>query len=293
MPFGAHETMETHEILMEKINCITHFNLYAQQAQNPQLRDMIARHQQEEIASYNELVAYTHDYNEFRPLSPNTDIRGINPQQIQYGLNNPPPLGPESNARFDDREIGIAMLLHHKNGARNCTWASLECADPNLRRMMLNCASTCVNQAYEVFLFMNEQGVYQVPTLKDHTAKEFLHSYQPADQALENRYGGQGAFSGAGQAGRAGQFAGVGQTGGASQFAGAGQFGGAGQFSGAGQFAGAGQFGGAGQYAGVGQPRGSAGVFDGNPMNNAGSGLQVGSRDSVLYGSGGNAAQQQ
>jgi len=62
MPFGAHETMEVHEILNEKINMINHFGLYKQICQDPQLRDMIERHMQTAVASYNEIVQYTHDY---------------------------------------------------------------------------------------------------------------------------------------------------------------------------------------------------------------------------------------
>jgi spore coat protein CotF len=190
MPYGAHETMEMHEILMEKINMITHFNLYAKEARNPQLLDMIARHQQEEILSYNELVSFTRDNHRFAPIPPNTNIRGVSNQQIQYGLHNPPQYVPESNAALNDMEIAIAMLLCHKNSARNSTWAALECADPNLRRTMLNFAATCTNQAYEVFLFMNQQGMYQVPTLNTHTAQTLLHSYQSADPSLEAQYAG-------------------------------------------------------------------------------------------------------
>jgi spore coat protein CotF len=191
MPYGAHETMEMHEILMEKINMITHFNLYVKEAKNPQLLDMIIRHQQEEIRSYNEIVDYTRGNHQFSPIPPNTEIRGINHQQIQYGLNNPPQFMPQSDSALNDREIATAMLIGHKNGARNCTWATLECADPNLRRMMLNCAATCTHQAYEVFLFMNEKGVYQVPTLNNQAAETILRSYQPASESLEAQYFGQ------------------------------------------------------------------------------------------------------
>jgi spore coat protein CotF len=206
MPFGAHETMEMHEVLMEKINAITHFNLYAKQAQHPQLQDMIMRHQQEEIMSYNEIVSFTRGNGRFNPIPPNTLIRGAGQQQIQYGLHNPLPFAPQSDADLNDNEIAIAMLLCHKNGARNCTWASLECADPNLRRTLLNSAATCSHQAYEVFLFMNEQGLYQVPTLNSRTAENFLQSYQPASGSLEsqyaiqnglnNRYSGQSGYGG-------------------------------------------------------------------------------------------------
>lgn len=122
MPYGAHETMEVHEILMEKINAITHFNLYAKETQNPQLQDMIARHQQEEILSYNEIVAYIRENKGFSPIPPNTDIKGVSEQQIQYGLNKPPQFAPQSDASLSDEEIAIAMLLCHKNGARNAAW---------------------------------------------------------------------------------------------------------------------------------------------------------------------------
>ncbi|PLR92562.1 spore coat protein [Bacillus sp. T33-2] len=200
MPYGAHETMEVHEILMEKVNMLNHFNLYAAQTQNPQLLEMIVRHQQEEIVSYNELVAYTHDYNRFSPVPPNTNIREISPQQIQYGLQNPPQFAPEANATLNDMEIASAMLLCHKNAARNGMWATLECADPNLRRLLLNSAANCANQAYEVFLFMNGQGAYQVPKMESHTAKSFLHRYQPAGDQLTAQYFSQpGQNAGYGQ----------------------------------------------------------------------------------------------
>ncbi|MBY0098580.1 spore coat protein [Mesobacillus maritimus] len=192
MPFGAHETMEVHEVLAEKMNMISHFNLYAMQTKNPELKSMIMRHQQEEIQSYDALVKYTHDYTQFTPIPPNTSVSNIKPDQIQYGLDNPSMLAPETNAALNDYEVATAMLLCHKNAAANGVKAALEIADPNLRQMLTNSAMNCVNQAYEVFLFMNQQGLYQVPTIKDHTAKTYLHSYQPSSEGLKAQYTMQG-----------------------------------------------------------------------------------------------------
>lgn len=188
MPFGAHETMEIHEILTEKLNMISHFNLYASQTKSPELREMITRHLQEEIKSYDGIVAYTHDYTQFKPIPPNTSVNHVQPDQIQYGLNNPSMLAPETNAVFNDYEVASAMLICHKNGATNGVKASLEMADPNLRQMLMNGAVNCINQAYEVFLFMNQQGMYQIPQIKDHTAKTFLHSFQPAGESFKAQY---------------------------------------------------------------------------------------------------------
>ncbi|MFB5675004.1 spore coat protein [Paenibacillus terreus] len=195
MKFGAHETMETHEILMEKLNAITHCNLYAKQAKNPKLRDMIARHQRDAINSYNEIVSLTRGGGQFTPISTPAHTQGVQHQQIQYGLDNPPRFAPQNDDTLSDHEISTAMLICHKNGARNAAWAALECADPNLRRAMQNSAQACTDHAYEVFLFLNEQGLYQVPTMKTETTHNFLGSYQPATGMQQSQYGAQTGYS--------------------------------------------------------------------------------------------------
>jgi spore coat protein CotF len=185
MPFGAHETMEVHEVLNEKINLINHFALYSQQTQNEQLRQMMERHMQTTIQSYDGLVSYTHDYESGQQRKQAQGMLNIQPHQIQYGLRHPPQQMPQMQGQMSDQQIAFALLHCHKNSAKNEMHSALECADPNVREMLLSSANTCANQAYEVFLFMNQQGQYQVPTLQDHTAKTFLHSYQPAPQDIQ------------------------------------------------------------------------------------------------------------
>lgn len=181
MPFGAHETMEVHEILNEKLNLITHFSFYAQQAQNQQLRQMIQHHLQTAIQSYDQLVAYTHDYTAASKGQP-YQMPNVQPDQIQYGLRNPQPQMPQTQGSFNDQQIMSAMLCCHKSSAKNHIAGALECADPNVRQMLIQGANTCTHQAYEVFTMMNQQGTYQVPTLQDQTAKTYLHSYQSTTQ---------------------------------------------------------------------------------------------------------------
>lgn len=186
MPFGAHETMEAHEILNEKLNVISHFSMYLQLAGHPALRQLIERHLQTALQAYDQMVAYTHDYSAAnRRANAITTAMPAEPQQIEYGLRQPMPVSPQMNGRLDDRQIAMAVLLAHKNSARNQMNAALECADPNVRQMMLDGALLCARQAYETFLFMNENGLYQVPTMQDHTAKTFLHAYKPAYAAQQ------------------------------------------------------------------------------------------------------------
>jgi spore coat protein CotF len=187
MPFGAHETMEVHEILNEKIVMMDHFHLYAQYAQSDGVRRLVERHLQSAMHHYEQLVAYTHDYHAAgQPMGthgggPNYATANTSYQDIQYGLRQPAPIGPQGRGGgLNDNQILSAVLCSHKNSAKNSTWASLECADPNVRQMLIHGAIEANNHAYETFLLMNQQGQYQVPTLNDHTAKTFLHTYQPA-----------------------------------------------------------------------------------------------------------------
>jgi len=191
MPFGAHETMEVHEILNEKINMINHFSLYAEQAQSEQVRGLIRQHLQTAIEHYDQLVAYTHDYEAAGapqgqwPAAPQAGMSHTSYEDIRYGLRQPQPVAPQLQAqgRLNDRQILCAVLCCHKNSAKNAMQASLECADPNVRQMLLSGAIAANQHAYDTFLVMNRQGFYQVPTMQDHTAKTYLHTYQPLHAA--------------------------------------------------------------------------------------------------------------
>jgi len=179
MPYGAHEAMEAHEILCEKTLMIEHFAMYAGQAQDPSLRNMLEHHITQAARSYDELVSYTHDYHAVTPQAPHM-AQMATPQSIQYGLRNPAPAAPQMHGgRMSDEQIAASMLCAHKNSAKNHLAAALECADPHLRQMMVNGANQCAFASYEVFRYMNHHGWYQVPTLQDNTAKTMLHHHQP------------------------------------------------------------------------------------------------------------------
>jgi spore coat protein CotF len=114
-------------------------------------------------------------------------IPQLQPEQVVYGLDNPVNVTPMMmRGAFNDQQILMAVLSCHKNSAKNHMTASLEAADPNVRRMLLDGAIACNNMAYETFLMMNRMGQYQVPTMHDHTAKTYLHTYQPMSAQMQN-----------------------------------------------------------------------------------------------------------
>lgn len=210
--FGAHEVMEVSEILGEKVNMINHMALYEQEAQNEQLRSMIRRQMDTAIQTYDQMVAYTHDFSARQGMQPPYAQPDANMERIKYGLRHPQPVAPQRSGRFNDEMICTALLTMHKASATCHIQRGLGVTDPTLRQMFVNGAITCYNQAYEVFLMMNQQGTYQVPTLHDHTAKTMLHAYQPMNNPglmMEEGMAGAQMQSGAGMGMQAGMGAGM------------------------------------------------------------------------------------
>ena len=175
---GAHEVMEVHEVLTGSINAINTFQLYRPHVQDQQLSQMLDHQMQFMIQEYNNLVQAVNQ----KGITMGTPYRASQNQGPVYGLNNPQPHSPAmSQNQVDDMAIASGMLGCHKNSASKKMLASLECADPHLRRMIQQSAINCGEQAYEVWQYMNQKGFYQVPTMKEMTTNTMTSSYTTAN----------------------------------------------------------------------------------------------------------------
>ncbi|CAM3607457.1 spore coat protein [Paenibacillus lupini] len=174
---GAHETMEIHEILTSAINGINHFQLYRSMVTDQQLSQMLDRHTQMMMSEYHSAVQSLNQQGSGQMLP----FKTMENQAPKYGLDHPMPQSPNlTGSILDDRAIATAMLLCHKNSAAKKMMAALECADPQVRRMLQQGSVNCAEQAYEVWQYMNRMGYYQVPTMKEETTNTILQTYQPA-----------------------------------------------------------------------------------------------------------------
>ncbi|MEW6726541.1 MAG: spore coat protein [Bacillota bacterium] len=173
MQLGMHEAMELHEVLSGKVNMIDHHALYISEAQDPQLRSLLERHQQWMLQDYQKTLNYLQG-------------RGVNvsPYHIRnvgtptYGAQGGQTVQPHPNTRrLSDQAICTGALMLHKCGASTATVAALEAADPELRLMLTNDILSCVNMAYEIFQYMNQRGYYQVPTVDRRTMQNIANTY--------------------------------------------------------------------------------------------------------------------
>jgi spore coat protein CotF len=172
--FGAHETIEVHEILNGAIDVINRFQLYRPHVQDGELQLMLDRQMQFAISEYNTMVQLLQG----KGMGHAVPYQGPKNVTPVYGLRNPQPYGPQASAQqLDDRDVAVGMLCAHKSSAVHKMTAALECADPNIRRMLQQSAVNCAEQAYEVWQYMNQRGYYQVPTMMDMTTQTMIRSF--------------------------------------------------------------------------------------------------------------------
>lgn len=177
--FGAHEIMEANEVMTSTMDSIHTFELFRQHVSDPQLGQILDRQIRFMEKEYNDMVSYMTNH---RGVTPDVYHSRSNPS-IKYGLRSPSPVSPHEHVhgghRLSDRDVASAMLGKTKCGASLKMMAALECADPQLRHMIMQGAISCAEQSYEIFTYMNQKGMYQVPTMQHRTQNNFMNTFQP------------------------------------------------------------------------------------------------------------------
>ncbi|AOQ24984.1 hypothetical protein MTAT_02070 [Moorella thermoacetica] len=175
--YGAHEVMEVHEVLSDTIDGINQFQLYRPHTRDQQLRGILDKQIQFMTQEYNNMVQTINQ----RGMGQAVPYRPVRTASPVYGLDNPGTLTPNSSLNeMDDRDVASGMLGCHKSSATMRMIAALECADPELRRIIQQGAINCAEQAYEVWHYMNQKGYYQVPTMQEMTTSTMMNTYSPA-----------------------------------------------------------------------------------------------------------------
>lgn len=183
--FGAHEVMEIHEVLTDTIDGINQFQLYRPHVRDQQLSQILERQLDFMQVEYNNLVSLLNQ----RGMGYAVPYRSPKNVSPQYGLKQPSPEVPNTSMNeMDDRDVASGMLGCAKASACMRMVASLECADSELRSAIVQGAVNCNEQAYETWSYMNQQGYYQVPTMKETTTNTMLNMYQPSTQQNQNAY---------------------------------------------------------------------------------------------------------
>jgi spore coat protein CotF len=166
--------MEVHEVLVNSINLINHFQLLKPHVEDQQLLSIIDRQHKFMAQEYNNLINTLKQ----KGMNEAVPVYNADHSSASYGLNNPQNQSPNTSVnQMNDRDISSAILSCHKSSALSRMMSSLECADSDLRKILQQGANNCSEQAYEMWQYMNQKGYYQVPTMKDITTDTMINTY--------------------------------------------------------------------------------------------------------------------
>lgn len=184
MNHGAHEVMDVHEVLSASIGALNMFILLRPHVQDPELLNILDRQYAFMLDEYNitaECFKTGQD-----PSHPTRSYKMQMGNDTKYGLTPTQPKKPMTSANeIDDGIISGFLLSQHKMGASGKTLAALESTNPVVRRVLQDSIPNCIEMAYELSLYQNKKGYYQVPQLSPTDMQTMLNMYGQAEKAKD------------------------------------------------------------------------------------------------------------
>ncbi|WP_268250710.1 spore coat protein [Bacillus nakamurai] len=178
---GGHELFDMHEVLAGTVGVLDQFMMLRQFIQDQELADILDRQYQFILTQYN-LTAECFKTGQKPSQETATYMMKENNQAV-YGIKPTQPKKPNQSLS-DVKDLGISghMLGLIKSQASLLTMSSLEMTNPVTRRVLSAQIQQYVEMAYEIFLYQNKHGYYQVPQLNAQDMQTMLNSFAPAQE---------------------------------------------------------------------------------------------------------------
>ncbi|GIO24842.1 spore coat protein [Oceanobacillus sp. J11TS1] len=180
MNHGGHEILDVHEVLSGAINTINTYTLLSAHLKCPELRDILERQKAFMQDEYNiTLECYKTGKD---PSHPTQSYKMKEDNQVTYGLKPPsqPKKPMQAPTEINDELIAQSMLCAVKSGVPGKATAALESTNPVVRRVLADSLPNCIEMAYEISLYQNKHGYYQVPQLTPQDMMQMQQGYAPA-----------------------------------------------------------------------------------------------------------------
>ncbi|MGG4480477.1 spore coat protein [Paenibacillus illinoisensis] len=176
---GGHEMFDVHEVLAGAINTLNTYTMLSQHVQDPELRDILLRQKQFMSEEYNITLECFRTGQD--PSKPTQSYKMSQDNDFTYGMKPSQPKKPMLSAtEISDQSISLSMLNAVKSGAVMKTTAALESTNPVVRRVLADSLPNCIEMAYEISIYQNKNGFYQVPQLPQQDMQQMLNGFAPS-----------------------------------------------------------------------------------------------------------------
>lgn len=161
---GGHEVLDMHETLSAIVGGLNQCVIFRDQVQDAELRDILDRQYKFSLDEYNTLVESFKTGRD--PSKPTGHYQMKENNKYTYGIEAGQPTKPITQAsEINDEMISGYLLGSHKSIATVKLATALETTNPVVRRVLADSIPNCIEMAYEVAIYQNRKGYYQVPQL--------------------------------------------------------------------------------------------------------------------------------
>ncbi|WP_433959560.1 spore coat protein [Cytobacillus horneckiae] len=176
---GGHEMFDAHEVLAGAINTMNTYTMLSEHVQDPELRDILQRQKQFMADEYNITLECFKTGQD--PSKPTQSYKMKQGNDFTYGMKPSQPKKPmQSATELNDETIALNMLSAVKSVAPVKTGAAMETTNPVVRRVLADSIPNCIEMAYEISLYQNKHGYYQVPQLSQMDMQQMQNGYASA-----------------------------------------------------------------------------------------------------------------
>ena len=177
---GGLELLDMHEVLSCTISILDQMLMNKPMVQDQELLSMMDRQYNFILSQYN---LTTECFKTGGKPSQDTAkyMMQESANQIIYGLKPSQPKKPvQSVNEIKEAQISGFMIGNLKTLSSHMTMTALETSNPVLRRVLASQIENYIEMAYEVFLYQNKHGYYQVAQLDNSDGQQMLNAYAPA-----------------------------------------------------------------------------------------------------------------
>lgn len=178
---GGHELFDAHEIISSLINMLDQYQMYEQYIQNPELKSIAHRQSSFVTQMYNTIVESFQTGQD--PTVPTQQYKMTQNNNVIYGLQPGQPKKPNPSIHnISDQGLSAYMLSHTKSLGSVLAMTAAEITNPVLRRVVADSVPNFIEMGYELFLYQNKRGYYQVPQLNQQDMNIMLNSFAKTPQ---------------------------------------------------------------------------------------------------------------
>jgi len=182
---GGHELLDADEAIGTMISALEQLVLYEQEAEDQELLAILQRQKAYLSQMYNSIIDTLQSGQDPKTVVQNYQIPDMH--GVTYGLSPKQAKSPSQTVQeINDECISTFMMNNIKLIATSFTTTALETTNPVLRRLFADHIPNVIEMAYEVFLFQNKKGYYEVALLYEQEMQMIKNGYTNVQQNMNH-----------------------------------------------------------------------------------------------------------